>query len=388
MIKSPKVRGSCGNQPGFSLLLILLILLTGSVFHVVGKQSLVDNFAVLDAADRVVRLNRAKQALISYAVSYADNYLPGGAGPGHLPCPDHSPINDGNEGNDGPDPPCSRKSLLLGRLPRFTWSQDLANSTDTGIVRQQNKKRIVFYADRSLRDEQMWYAVSRSHINNPINRAVNPGTAGLINVDGFGDIVAVVIDPGTRISVNKGVRPGHGALAYLEGVNADGGLNFTQPGDSSESNDLLVSISRDELMEVVTRRVGVYTVRQLMLFNNEYCKPPDGQCYPSAGDKTATCVADLLDGRLPVYTGNCPASLINNGYIQEIEATKHWFIRNRWPNFIRYSLAPECLHDYDKRCGVNMVVVDGNIADTGSPSVLERSVYWINIRVSEHDQQT
>ncbi len=360
------------RQQGLALLLLLLLLLSGSLAHVLGTQALFSVDGITEQSERARRLYQAKNALIAYSVSYADNYLPGGAGPGHLPCPDRSPIDDGKDSNDGPDPPCSRASTLIGRVPRFTWSRDRGGLDSVISGKGYGTKRLVFYAHRSLRDEQMWYAVSRSHVNNPANLKVNPATEGWLEVDKRQDIVAVIIDPGPGLSVNQGARPGDRMHAYLEGDNADGDMIFTQRTEGTSSNDLLVSITRDELMAAVVQRVGVFVTRLLSQFYQMHCDRSVTDCFPPAGDANGVCSAKVSEGFLSLFPGDCNAALVSSGLLEGVDANRHWFLRNNWLEFVRYSRDPACKADIERTCRARFEIESSTInmaAETGTTPV-------------------
>lgn len=373
------------NQAGLAVLVMILVLLSGSLAHFLQSRYLHDTTLVSDTAIRMQRLNQAKQALIAYSVSYADNYLPAGAGPGHLPCPDRSPIDDGIDSNDGPDPPCSRAETLIGRFPRFTYSRDPSATGDTDSQNQSASKRLVFYAHRSLKDEQMWYAVSRTHVNNPANLALNPASEGMLRVDGHGDIVAVIIDPGPELTVNQGSRPGEDARAYLEGVNAAGDFDFTLPPDSTSSNDLLVTVTREELMAVVMKRVGLFVYDWLSEFNAIHCGVLSSVCYPTPANDSGICQSNLQHGYLPLYPGDCGHSMLQEGLLEDIEAQKHWFIRNGWFDFIRYNRDPKCELDISNQCLIRVSVNPSPIPLTENSLIdfLDASLIEVNIVSAE-----
>ena len=80
------MRISC-SQRGAALLIMMLILVMGTMGVLLKGFSARKAQLRQDAATSEA-LSQAKAALIAYAVLYADNYPPTGAGPGHLMCPD------------------------------------------------------------------------------------------------------------------------------------------------------------------------------------------------------------------------------------------------------------------------------------------------------------
>ena len=335
-------------QSGVALVLLMLTLLlaSGSYLLVQHVNHETVDYASSERRLRTMKLQKAKQALLTYAVSYADNYLPTGAGPGHLPCPDRSPIADDNEGNDGPDPPCSRDGSNRGRFPRFTYSRDHSDPN-------QARKRIEFYPERSFQDQQMWYAVSRSHINNPVNTVVNPATKGQLQVDSKQDIVAVIIEPGKDLSVTNPLRPGDTESAYLEGENADNDSTFSQLSHQT-GNDLLVYITADELMQHTRSRVAVFAKRWLREYRQRHCGLPNQDCYPAAASDQGICQLDLNEGYLPLQKGDCPHALTHNSQLDGVDFQRHWFIRNQWLKYLRYTRHPLCIVDVFAACRVSV----------------------------------
>ncbi len=99
-----------------------------------------------------LQLNDERQRLIHYSADYATLYAPGGAGPGHLPCPDTDPNNT----RPGPNPPCGRNKVAVGQLP-------------DGVSRAVG--RVAFSAALLNR---VSYSVAKSIVNNP-SRGISIG---------------------------------------------------------------------------------------------------------------------------------------------------------------------------------------------------------------------
>ena len=334
------------QQSGMALLMVLLTLLLATGSHLVLQHS-ADQGAKHASAERHARtqkLMQAKKALLFYTVAYADNYLPSGAGPGHLPCPDRSPIGDGNDNNDGPDPPCKATGSNNGRFPRFTYSRDWSDP-------ERAQKRIEFYPEYSLLDQQMWYAVSQSHINNPLNTVVNPVTRGQLKVDSIQDVAAVIIEPGRDLNVGGSARPGDSPEAYLEGENADGDVQFSQL-PLSEGNDILIYITASDIMRFTRPRVTQFVRRWLSDYYQRHCGQTDRECYPAAADSSGTCQRGLNQGFLSFTPGSCDHALAENGLLEDIKLARHWFARNNWADFYRYHRHPQCADDIAALCAI------------------------------------
>lgn len=192
-------------------------------------------------------LSQAKAALIAYAVLYADNYPPTGAGPGHLMCPDtDAPAFDANgvpsPPYGTPNAPCGPNAI--GRLPQKVTlpSGNIVPLADQG----------------SGVDQQFWYAVANAFIATPnagVDNTLNSTTPGALTLDGQGDIAAVLIAPGPAL--NGQTRPSQSAANYLEAGNVSG-PNFVSsyPANPANFNDRILPIRRSELMPLVTTKVA------------------------------------------------------------------------------------------------------------------------------------
>lgn len=171
-------------------------------------------------------LNRARQALLSYAMNYPDLRANPEKGPGFLPCPDRN--NDGRPASN-----CAASTgTTLGRLPFAILGLD---------------------DPRDSSGERLWYAVSSAFRNTQSNHAViNSETPGQFSVDGADDVVAVVMAPGAPVGAQV-ARPSNHAADYLEGDN-------TTIGDGRFSalagNDQVIAVSRAELMQTLERRIA------------------------------------------------------------------------------------------------------------------------------------
>jgi len=234
------------SQCGAALLIMMLILFMvtmGVLLKGYGtrKAQLRQDAATSEA------LSQAKAALIAYAVMYADNYPPTGAGPGHLMCPDtDAPAFDGNgvplPPYGAPNAPCGPNAI--GRLPHSITlpSGNIFPLADQG----------------SGVDQQFWYAVANSFIATPnagVNNTLNSTTPGTLTLDGQGDIAAVLIAPGPALNGQN--RPSPSAANYLEAGNV-GGPNFVSsyPANPANFNDRVLPIRRSELLPLVTIKVA------------------------------------------------------------------------------------------------------------------------------------
>ena len=216
------------RQNGAAMLLLLLALLLGSSYMLLTRLNGYTRNNVRETRTQLT-LNEAKQALLGYAMNYPELRSSASKGPGFLPCPDTD--DDGLPDNCGYTVTTTARE---GRLPfRILGLKDLRESGG----------------------ERLWYAVSDNFKNTLSNSSViNSETPGLISADGSGDIVAVILAPGAPVAAQT-ARPSNNAADYLEDVNAAGGGTFTSSA-GGEFNDRLVTITRQELMNTVEKRVA------------------------------------------------------------------------------------------------------------------------------------
>lgn len=214
------------RQKGVVLLSLLLVLISIAACLHFNKLHINLLLAVQEYRTEAI-LNQAREALIGYAASYPDKINPD-YGPGYLPCPDR-------DNNGATDPgACSLSGhTSIGRFPYKTLEQERL---------------------RDGQGETLWYVVADNFRNNPKREPLNSDTRGNLTVDGIDDIVAIIAAPGKPLpSQNRSTEP-NTVANYLEGENADFDTAFlTHGGDIS--NDRLVFITRQELMQVVERRV-------------------------------------------------------------------------------------------------------------------------------------
>lgn len=269
-----RYRGSPRRQHGVVLLALVLVVLVGSSYVLLNKLSRHAQDYARDVQTQVA-LRQAKQALIRYAVSYPELHEDSSRipGPGYLPCPDHTDDGEGeSDCSDDPDSPATTISTL-GRLPTRELGLDAL-------------------VDGS--GESLWYAVSQSFKKNQDSGYVlNSETPGTLSVDTTDDIVAVIIAPGSPLP-SQTARRGTSETAtyatgdqvylasvagqYLEDENANvsnddtayvtGSTNLGSPAQCTDGsldddeieaqcfNDSLITITRQELMAAVEKRVA------------------------------------------------------------------------------------------------------------------------------------
>jgi hypothetical protein len=300
------------GQRGQALLAMLVILVLGlsaAIYALVRPtSSTVERDKITAAA-----LAQAKVALIGYAAGVSN--LAGGERPGDLPCP------DSNDSGAPGTPNCNTQALRIGRLPWKTLGVD------------------------DLRDgdgERLWYAVSTNFKNSTRTTCAAPGDAGCLNSDTRGTItvrnnagtvihdgsnpnaftpsgvIAVIFAPGailqrqgagtTQIrdcsgagcgfadTCNSTATPKCNPVNYLDvlsgvednssftdGSNSDGFINgvIRDANGNLIVNDRLITITYDDLMPLLQRRVAKEALNSL----TAYASANNGR-YPWAAPMT------------------------------------------------------------------------------------------------------
>ncbi|MEM7292224.1 MAG: hypothetical protein AAF420_02355 [Pseudomonadota bacterium] len=309
------------RERGVVFLLLVGIVFLGAAALFLGTRNL--NSAALDNQRNIAQnLQKAKQSLIAYAVNYADHQSGGGAGFGHFPCPD----TDNNGSPQGFN--CAPNEI--GRLA-IAWE----TNTD---------KAQVLYPFAEDAPRRFWYVTSQQF--RPVLSAdtrVNPDTLAELSVDGLGDIVAVVIDPGPPLTGQD--RPSNDPADYLEGGNEDGDTTFFT-SSTGEFNDRVIFITRDEIMPLVNTRVLYYVFQTL-----EAMDDVDPRFLPYAAflgdtdddDGNLACIADQLVGFLPVdfRPSTAPDGVLGCD-VPTNQAFQPWVRSNQWHHHIYYQVDPNC----------------------------------------------
>jgi len=208
-------------------------------------------------ADKVTAtaLAHAKEALIGRAA--ADNNRPGS-----LPCPDTD--DDGKA--DGDFGYCSAS---VGRLPWATL--DLPDPRDGD-------------------GNRLWYALADELRDNEDAYAINPSLSLGLSVDGIQNIAAIVFSSGPPLT-GQNSRPSNDVADYLDGPNKTGGPYISGPSSTS-FNDKLLAISREQLFNVVNRRIiGLLRIRLNKYYNDE----ANNYSYPEVNSDLKTALTPYFD---------------------------------------------------------------------------------------------
>ena len=344
------------KQAGAALLIAMMALLSGSAFYLVtGMVQPKPEREVLDS------LLAAKQALIAYAVNYADNYGHNTrGGTGRLPCPSLAR-------NSTPARSCHADSI--GYLPS-AWMRD-------------NRLMEIDYLERFL-DRDIWYAVSADFRFNPAFNALNSYQgSNLLQVDAMHDVVAVLIAPGSPVQTQNrvsgfGLDPMNIVRQYLEGENADRDSTYTV----TEQNDVLVPIRRSELIPLMERRVLGFVKHWLKEYKSVHGYYP----YAAEVGGSGACHQLLTRGMLSVDAGSCVESALADEMFSNLPSGRTlrqtWFYRSGWPGLIYYLVDESCtpatglvdcdgLNDPQRTLRVNGEPVEVILISVGEPLVTD-----------------
>jgi len=248
------------HQSGAALLIGMVVMASVVAFYLMGQFGAVSTKHERQVS-RVASLAEAKKALIAHAVNYIDA---NDGEMGFLPCP----TNGINPTEGVQDLNCNATNL--NAIGRFPW-----RSLDTSPQRDES-------------NECIWYAVSGYYKANPKTEMLNDDTNGMFEVYNsqgtpiYGSapedrVVAVLIAPGTAlqgqarntVAGTERCRGNYTVANYLEGDgvydnsslngNADQADSFIKAGTNSDIavtpfNDLILTISRDEIWNAVKRR--------------------------------------------------------------------------------------------------------------------------------------
>ncbi|NKB36381.1 MAG: hypothetical protein GKR93_04320 [Gammaproteobacteria bacterium] len=227
------------KQRGVVLLAMMLVLIVSTSFVLISNLNAnVRQFPRQSSSMPI--LNEAKAALIGYAVTYPERSGNPDGAPGTLPCPEiytaalplPDPWPTGQAGGN-----CSFPNTIIGRFPWATLN--IEKTTD-------------------YNGEELWYVVANNY-RTPAPGAINSESAGDLILDGDADIVALIIAPGPPLTgQNRATDANKLDYAnYLEGENADAppnDVNYVSRA-AGEFNDTVIAITRQELMQVVEKRV-------------------------------------------------------------------------------------------------------------------------------------
>jgi hypothetical protein len=230
------------QQRGAALLIFFVILFTTAATVLLRAVNNID-FSTRTTVTEQQEMAQAKDALLAFALTSADNYA--GQSPGRLPCPDTN--------NDGlANAPCANN--IRGRLPTHV---QLPSGSPFPLSN---------YGQNS--DQRFWYVVNPLYSQDP-GGILNSSVAGTLSLDGQPDIVAMLIAPSDSLTGQVRTSPANQLAAnnYLEAGNVSGTALVSSLGANPTAfNDRLVPIYRHELMTLATTKVAQEIVNIVRLY--------------------------------------------------------------------------------------------------------------------------
>jgi hypothetical protein len=321
-----------GRQRGAFLLAILVIFIIGAaafLLHTLNKSSLQTerNKITADA------LAKAKDALIAYAVTYADTHST--QTNGYLPTPDQNG-NGGANGEGSSETVGTKNVSAIGRLP---WK-----TLDLPPLRDGN-------------GECLWYAVSGTYKNNPAP------TYTLMNWDNYGWFkilaapgvpltgttqdtyaVAAVFSPGVALSGQNRTPNGNAPICggnytasnYLDSDGAISANNAVAPtlantvstfyntGASANINDQIIYITSSDIFNAIKKRNDFAAFVNSMLNDAMnhlwigYSSMPTPVIinFPSTTNPTSSSITETPNGTASgnLYIGKIPKAYLSSQY--------------------------------------------------------------------------
>lgn len=351
------------KQTGIVIVLLVIILsmlsiaVTGALPHLSAAydHSAADPQTILTRSSDLLE---ARQALLSYTTLYPYLYGPGGAGPGHFPCPDIDGRQIRGETiwaqNLGPNPPCGSLLKSTGRLPNH-----ISFSSHRYLV-------------HSRLESDIDYQLSDKFVNNPVNRRVNPTTI---------QTGSSRIEPPIRLSTSM-QSPGSSTLNSVA-------TNISSAVVLASAKLSVASWTTQRLLAVY----GLVCVERLFLYglNVNRDEQPSAMTPPDHGDdiENEQCqrrVALLRQCAKAVNEESqrvvkLPAKIVLNLFsdldlddlqntsdneldcgwqdvpitnstisIEGIPARRHWFYRNAWADWIQFHVSTKCIETDPVSC--------------------------------------
>ena len=258
------------------VLLLLLMLVSVGAYFLLQSLNHAAESRTRGEVTTTQALQRARLALIGYAVHYPDKpgVLDLSAGPGYLPCPD-TKFDATKVGPGQADLSCASSSgTETGRFPWHTLaSAEMVDGSGAPL----------------------WYAVSDNFRNNP-KQPINSSTRGTLKIDDCSatgeDYVAVIIAPGPALAGQNRAPASYATSDYLEEQNANKGDNCFSAKRSPTNNDQVLGISRHDLLRAVEQRV-MNDVAQALA---RYRRDPDGDDVNGVDPDCAAATPDCDDG--------------------------------------------------------------------------------------------
>ena len=261
------------------------------------------------------QLNDERERLLFYSVDYVNLYGHGGAGPGHLPCPD----TDEGAARPGPNPPCGNTDSATGKLP-------------DGVSR--NAGRIAF-ADSFY--QRSTYTVITSVINNP---------AQALSVNLWPEETEFTVQTSAQTSASASASASF-QTSTSASTSAKGYALLQRPSGQARV------LSRSALELSAWRWVRAWYVTQWLTTKFDSCQKrsrqqPIALCTISASNIPITLPAEHCIAESPVCQLH-GTDLLNwwlGPSTQDwhgVPVNQHWFVKNGWVDVAGFEWHRECV---------------------------------------------
>jgi hypothetical protein len=211
------------NQKGAALiLLVFLLALIFTAFMLHSTSS--DEYKVERDLKTSKVLEEAKSALLGWSAAQDS--------PGQLPCPeDVALIGSATEG-------VAQLTCVLPAIGRLPW-----RTLGLGEIQDAN-------------NDKLWYVISDGFRTPPINTS----SVAQLSVDGIpNSAVAIIFSVGRPLGSQSRPMPTASSppniSQYLDLVNNAGTASFVSTGNANNFNDRLMTVTKAQLFESVTRRI-------------------------------------------------------------------------------------------------------------------------------------
>lgn len=287
----------CQQQGAALIMLVFMLALIFTAFAI-GKTTGIEYKAINDFKTAKA-LADAKEAILGWSVQQST--------PGQLPCPEDATLVG------TPDEGTAQLVCALPAIGRLPWKTlDLGNIVDGN-------------------NDKLWYVISTGFRDPPINLNT---VAGLSLNAVPNSAVAIVFSPGVAFPTQNRAAsdsPPAAVAEYLDLTNNDGDVTFVSSGDANVFNDRLLAISKNELFDLVAKRI----LREVRGDNAQGLVKfhADNTNYPFADIDGDGIANDLMENGTPSYAG-APDSLV-------FSASRSTLVDNAWPSLINYSVSAD-----------------------------------------------
>ena len=332
-----------GTQKGVSLVLLLVFLSAiGGVALTHISVQLRSNITLSNAVSMNAELVQSRQALLSYAMLYPYLYGAKGAGVGHFPCPDTDSLNSDVmtwSSRNGPNPPCSNSPISVGHLPSHI-------SFPAG--------RYLIHAGFATRVN---YSVSAHVVNNPSVHAVNPSLMSMPSAQRQQPVLlqqqASIYNSGHRYDSEAIVSKSALLLAVRVGVAA-----WLRERINKQKHAVCRVNENTKLENLENTYAGrCAQIMQLAFHCRAEQLSTKNRQQPESVATWQNTATELQRDLVMLYLADaipqpflCEKSVLTQIQIEHVPATKHWFVRNNWPEWIQMDHDVHCVREREIPC--------------------------------------